>query len=204
MPNPAEAFEREVFLPPGETECPPDPLAAILGEVERSIEQMIPPELDVHADAVSRALDLADFSVATEQNSSLVPWPSAPPDVVGKGIEDQSPERPRPETEAELTEDRPWFHATPSIAGGGAVLPADTETVGGPPRPPFGVRPPRARPFGGSTGLRTIGDTAGVGPVCWCPIHNQPSSPELCEPCRFYGEDPNSETGWRCNYYDGP
>jgi hypothetical protein len=191
VPDPWELLEQDVFLPLWEIGLAPDPLAALPGDVERGIEDVIQLELGIHADAVSRSLDMAESSFPGEQGRREFPLPDRMLDRVEEDSENKLVGTPEPETCVEVAGDHGWFYPTPDIDGDGPAVPGGEETVGRPPRP-----------FGSGPGLRMAGGAAGAGPEWWCPVNNQASSIEICRECEFYNEDADSENGLQCGYFD--
>ena len=201
VPDPPE---QAAFLPPAEPQLSTDPVEGMLEDMEYSTEDVTRREVDMYSDAQFRVLDVAESAMESRQGNGDGTWhvPDEMMDQVEQSVENESLAQPTPKTEVEPAADDGWLYATPSVGGGGPAVPSGEETAGRPPWPLFGMRAPQARP-GRGAGLRTIDNNiAGIGMVCWCPVHNEASSLEVCRRCEFYDEDQESETGWQCVYHD--
>jgi hypothetical protein len=171
IPDPWELFEQAIFLPPPEAELPPDPQAILLGDAERSIEGINLPELDVHADAISNLMDLAEASIESQQPTGKFFLPDEMLDKLEASIEQQEP---KPTV---IDED-------PPTAEDGGVVPQGEMC-----RPPFldgGVmsfgreylaRTPRMH------GSRTSVRNDGGGSECYCYLHEGWVRAEDCRSC---------------------
>lgn len=183
VPDPLEIFEQAAFLPPPETELPPDPQAILFGDVERSIERVNLPELDVHADAISHVFDLAEASIESQQSNGKFFLPDGMLDKLEASIEEQEP---KPTV---IDED------PPPVEDGGVV--SQGEICG----PPFHdgralsyIREYRARTHGmhgGQTGIRNSGSRS----ECYCYLHEGWIRPEDCRSCADFEQAENQTDG---------
>jgi len=171
VPDPLEIFEQAAFLPPPETELPPDPQAILLGDVERSIERVNLPELDVHADAISHVLDLAEASIESQQSDGKFFLPDGMLDKLEASIEQQEPKPPVVDEDPPPVED-------------GGVVSQDKMC-----RPPFldgramsFIRDYRARTHG-THGSRTGLHNDGSRSECYCYLHEGWVRFEDCRSC---------------------
>jgi len=78
--DPLEQVERLIELPPLGSVLAPDPLAAMLGALERHIERPLAPELDIFADPLCKALDRVEASVEPAPVAAVEP--DLPPGIV--------------------------------------------------------------------------------------------------------------------------
>ncbi len=183
IPDQWELFEQAIFLPPSETELPPDPQAIRLGDVERSTEQFIPPELDVHTDAMSNNLDMAEATVESQQSTGTFFLPDGMLDNIEAGIEEQ-------ELKPTVIDEEPL-----PLEDGGVVPQGEMCRL------PFlngremsFIREYRTRTHGmrgGGTGIRNDGG----GSECYCYLHEGWVRAEDCRSCADFEQAENQTDG---------
>jgi len=187
IPDKWELFEQAIFLPPLETGLPPDPQAILFGDAERVIEQVIPPGLNVHTDAMCNNLDMAEATIESQQCTGKFFLPDGMLDKIEASIEEQEL-KPTVIDEDQLP-----------VEDGGVV---SQGKMSGPPfldgRAMSFIREYRARTHGmhgGRTGIRNDGG----GSECYCYLHEGWIRPEDCRSCvDFEGAETQTDEGEEC------
>ena len=187
------AWEIFEHLPKVEPRLGPEPDEVMYEAIEASVEEDIAPaQKRFVADSSRRILDQAENAIESHHRDRVWSLSDGMLDLVEQDCESKVTRAAMPETEVEPAEDHGWFGPTPNISVDRPPVAGREETFGGPWRLPIGVRPPRTRPIGSSSGLRTIEYIGCIGSTCFCPIYNTASSLEFCQECEFYNEEKNN------------